>query len=127
MADEDRKANPITSNNMSTNAPPRDAKEDKKISVKALARFHEHADMKGKLLDVGDTFETHQSRAAELRANGLVEYTNESDGKDIHGNDHDRLNARAKDRAEQGKIDDRNKTTALRNPAVKLGDAGDNK
>jgi hypothetical protein len=48
------------------------------VELRALSSFHEHANMKGRLLQAGDHFSTDRARAVELRANGLVAYTDEA-------------------------------------------------
>jgi hypothetical protein len=59
-----------------------DAKPDKPatteqdvVEVKATGSYFEFPDFTGRLLQNGDTFTTTRARAVELRANGLLEYT----------------------------------------------------
>jgi hypothetical protein len=102
----------------------RDQSGDQKVTVKALKTFHKHANMQGDMVHPGDEFETHRSRAAELRANGLIEYSSEADGHSVHGEqDAKRLDEKLKRQAELSKIPENSKTTPLRNPEVKLAEA----
>ena len=125
MADDTKTPGPIKTATIGGNRPP--VEDNSTVSVTALARFSKDGNPHGELVDVGDTLDVTRSRAAELRANGLIEYASESDDKDIHGNDAERHGERAKQRANQGKIDERNKSTPLRNPAVKLANLDDSK
>lgn len=102
----------------------RKADEDQqKIKVKALRSFHEDADRKGKLLQPGDEFDCNKLRAAELRANGLIEYVNESDDKAIHGEqDSKKIAERVERQQKAGELPEQHKTTPLRNPKLDLAD-----
>ncbi len=104
----------------------RDQSGDQTVSVKALRTFHKGEHMQGEMVKPGDTFDVSRGRAAELRANGLIEYANESDDKAIHGE------AGAKKFAERQRLDteardtvSKNKTTPLRNPELKLAKVAD--
>lgn len=102
----------------------RDDSGDQKVSVIALKTFHKDADMKGDMCAPGDEFEVERHRAAQLRANGLIEYANEGDGHAIHGEiDSKRLDEKVKLQAEQAKIPENSKGTPLRNPEIKLAEA----
>lgn len=69
MADDDTKAPEAAAQT--------DAKTDAQDSVDLIATgsFYEQPNMTGKLLQNGDTFSTTRDRAVELRANGLVRYS----------------------------------------------------
>jgi hypothetical protein len=102
----------------------RDTSGDQTVSVKALKAFHKEGDMKGDMAKPGDEFDVPRHRAAQLRANGLIEYANEADDQDIHGKiDAGRIADKVKLQAEASKIPENSKTTPLRNPEVKLADA----
>lgn len=112
-------ARPLTTESMRNDGADARKRDDQQtVSVKALGIFHKDGGLDGERVNPGDTFDCSRSRAAELRANGLVEYTNESDEKDIHGDDAERLSQRAKQRMEQGQIRDKDKGTPLKNPTV---------
>jgi hypothetical protein len=101
----------------------RDQSGDQKIKVRALRTFHEQADMKGKMVAFGDEFETSRDRAAQLRANGLIEYVDASHAKDIHGEEGaKKIEERVKREQEMTKIPERNLGTPLRNPELKLAE-----
>lgn len=100
--------------------------DQQKIKVRALRTFHEDAGMKGKLLQPGDEFECNKLRAAELRANGLIEYANEHDDKAIHGEvDSKKIAERVERQQKAGELPEHHKTTPLRNPELKLGEVDD--
>lgn len=102
----------------------RDTSRDQLVSVKALKCFHKDGDMKGEVVGPDSpAFDVPRWRAAQLRANFLIEYSNDSDDKAIHGEaDAKRIADRVKAIAEQTKLPANSKTTPLRNPEVKLAD-----
>jgi hypothetical protein len=53
--------------------PPKD--NDQQVEIIALGSFFENHDFTGRLLQAGDTARVDRQRAAELRANGLIRYT----------------------------------------------------
>lgn len=55
---------------------------DNTVEVRAKGSFHGQGNFQGDLVHHGDTFVVDRGRAAELRANGLVEYTDESAEKE---------------------------------------------
>jgi len=133
MADE---VKPITSSApkpdtlVSTAAPEnkRDTSSDQVVIVRALKIFHKDGDLRGDMTAPGDEFEVDRSRAAQLRANGLIEYVSEADGHAIHGEtDAKRLDEKAAMQAKAGAIPANSKGTPLRNPEVKLADVKDGK
>jgi hypothetical protein len=133
MADE---VNPITSSApkpdtlVSTAAAEnkRDTSGDQVVTVRALKIFHKNGDMRGEMTSPGEEFEAERSRAAQLRANGLIEYVNETDGHAIHGEvDAKRIDEKVALQAKAGAIPANSKTTPLRNPEVKLADVKDTK
>jgi len=96
---------------------------DQKISVRALRTFHEHENMHGKQVHPGDEFECTRGRAAELRANGLIEYVSDGEAAKIHGEvGAKKIDERVKREQDQAKIPERHKTSPLRNPELKLGE-----
>jgi len=100
----------------------------KEITVRARRTFHQEANMKGDLVHDGDTFQTSRLRAAELRANGLVEYVSEGDEKTIHGEvDAEKIKTRIERDDESRKIPENAKTTPLRNPKVELAEVDESK
>lgn len=102
----------------------RDASGDQTVSVRALKTFHKDGNMQGDMTTLGDEFEVDRHRAAQLRANGLIEYANESDGHAIHGEiDSKRLDEKVRLQVEQSKIPENSKGTPLRNPEIKLAEA----
>jgi hypothetical protein len=107
----------------------RDVSGDQTVSVKALRTFHKDGDMKGEVVTPeSPPFTVDRQRAAQLRANGLIEYTNDSDAHAIHGEAGAKLlDDRAARQAEASKIPANSKGTPLRNPEVKLADVKDAK
>jgi hypothetical protein len=96
--------------------------DQQKISVRALRTFHENPSLKGNVLHPGDEFECPRVRAAELRANGLIEYVNEGDEKTIHGEIGAKATReRVERQTEASKLPEQHKTTPLRNPKLELG------
>lgn len=84
------------------------------VTVRALGSFHPDGNMQGALCAPGDTFTTDRLRAAQLRANGLVEYVSDDDEKAIHGEIEAKAIAeRVEQRKQASVISDRNKTTPL--------------
>lgn len=63
------------------------ADEQDVVELRAIGSFHENANMTGRLLQAGDTFSTTRDRAAQLRANGLVAYTDEATEKGAAADD----------------------------------------
>lgn len=101
----------------------RDTTGDQATPVRALRSFHKDGDMKGDLCQPGDEFEVPRHRAAQLRANGLIEYANEGDNHAIHGEvDAGKLADKVKLQEQAGKIPENSKTTPLRNPEIKLAE-----
>lgn len=103
----------------------RDTSGDQKVTVRALKTFPKHGHTAGDLemANPGDEFETHRHRAAELRANGLIEYPNDGDANTVHGEDGaKRLDARLKSDADLRKIPENSRGTPLRNPKIELAD-----
>lgn len=102
----------------------RDTSRDQMVSVKALKSFHKDGDMKGEVVGPDSpAFDVPRWRAAQLRANFLIEYANDSDDKAIHGEaDAKRIADRVKAIAEQTKLPANSKTTPLRNPEMKLAE-----
>ena len=130
MAD-DTKAAPSTAPSgaptaiMSTNAAAenmRDESGDQSVSVRALKTFHKHGDMTGEVVTPeSEAFDVPRTRAAQLRANGLVEYVRQEDAVAIHGEiDAKRLDQKARLQAENSKLPANSKATPLRHPEVKL-------
>jgi hypothetical protein len=107
----------------------RDVSGDQTVSVKALRTFHKDGDMKGDVVTPDSPpFTVDRQRAAQLRANGLIEYTNDGDAHAIHGEAGAKiLDDRAARQAEASKIPANSKGTPLRNPEVKLADVKDGK
>jgi hypothetical protein len=105
----------------------RDTSGDQPVTVKALKTFHKEPDMKGDMVGPDSPpFEVPRHRAAQLRANGLIEYANESDGHDIHGKtDAARIDEKVRLQSELSKIPENSKTTPLRNPEIKLAEIKD--
>lgn len=115
---------------VSTAAPEnkRDTSGDQVVMVRALKTFPKDGDLRGDLTSHGEEFEVHRSRAAQLRANGLIEYVNETDGHAIHGEaDAKRIDDKVALQAKAGAIPANSKGTPLRNPEVKLADVKDGK
>lgn len=116
-------ANPTPSVETATASAARDQQNDQKIKVRALRTFHENANMHGKMVQPGDEFECQRGRAAELRANGLIEYVSDGHDKEIHGEiDAKRIGDRVSREQEMAKLPENAKTTPLRNPELKLAD-----
>jgi hypothetical protein len=107
----------------------RDNSGDQTVSVKALKTFHRDGDLKGEMVGPDSpAFDVPRSRAAQLRANGLIEYANECDDHDIHGKvDAARIADKVKLQAEAGKIPANSRSTPLRNPEIKMADVKDAK
>lgn len=105
----------------------RDQSNDQKVSVKARRTFHKEANMQGDLVHEGHEFETTRERAAQLRANGLIDYSDEGDEKELHGRTQgDALREAIKRDEEMRKIPEQHKTSPLRNPEIKYAEpAGD--
>jgi hypothetical protein len=100
----------------------RDNSGDQTVSVKALKTFHKDGDLKGEMVGPDSpAFDVPRSRAAQLRANGLIEYANESDDHDIHGKV-SRIADKVKLQSKAGEIPANSRGTPLRNPEVKLAD-----
>lgn len=107
-----------------------DAKDDQSIKVRALRTFHKEENMQGDMTKPGDEFDCPRSRAAQLRANGLIEYVNDKDGVRIHGEDGDaKISEQVARDAKLREMPEKHKGTPLRNPELKLADApkGDDK
>lgn len=101
----------------------RNAENEQTIKVRALRSFHQDAHMQGEMLKPGTEFDCPRGRAAELRANGLIEYVSDGDAKTIHGEEGaKKIDERVKREQEQGKILERNLGTPLRNPELKLAE-----
>ena len=101
---------------LSTGTPDAAASTDaaQQVTVRALGTFHSDGNMQGALCAPGDTFTCDRLRAAQLRANGLVEYVSGDDEKAIHGEiDARAITERVEQRKQAGVIADRNKTTPL--------------
>lgn len=63
----------------------RDESGDQMVSVKPLKTFHKHGGMTGEMVGPGSpAFDVPRHRAAQLRANGLIEYANDGDVSVIH-------------------------------------------
>jgi hypothetical protein len=106
----------------------RDTSGDQSTHVRALKSFHKDGDMKGEISQPGDEFEVPRHRAAQLRANGLIEYVNEGDAVAIHGEiDAKSIEEKIKQQAEQSKLPANGKATPLRNPEIKLASLPDEK
>jgi hypothetical protein len=122
MADE---AKTITTDSMAAAENKRDTSGDQVVSVKALRSFHKDGDMKGEVVGPdSDAFEVPRSRAAQLRANGLIEYAKEADGVAIHGEaEAKKFAEKVKAQSENTKLPDNSRTTPLINPEVKLASA----
>jgi hypothetical protein len=102
----------------------RDTSGDQPVNVRALKTFHKEPDMKGEMAKPGDEFDVPRHRAAQLRANGLIEYANDSDNHAIHGEvDAKRIDEKVRLQTEASKITDNSRTTPLRNPEIKLAEA----
>lgn len=96
---------------------------DQLVRVRALRTFHKDGSMQGDLVSSGDVFDIARGRAAELRANGLIAYDSDADGKAIHGEvDAAKMDERIDREDQQRKIADRHKTSPLRNPELKLAE-----
>jgi len=101
----------------------RDTSGDQTVIVRALRVFHKDGDMKGEMSSPGDEFEVDRARAAQLRANGLIEYVNTDDDHAIHGQvDAGRIGERVAQQAAACKIPANSKGGPLRNPEVKLAE-----
>lgn len=101
----------------------KEAEDRQQISVRALGSFHAEGDMRGDLCKPGDTFTVDRLRASQLRANGLVEYVNEEDGKRIHGEvDAAAITERVAQRRAASEIPANSRTTPLRNPQLGIAD-----
>lgn len=101
----------------------RDTSGDQTVTVRALRVFHKDGDMKGEMSSPGDEFEVDRGRAAQLRANGLIEYVNEDDDHAIHGQvDASRISERVAQQTAAAKIPPNSKGAPLRNPEVKLAE-----
>jgi hypothetical protein len=107
----------------------RDISGDQTVSVKALRTFHKDGDMKGDVVTPDSPpFTVDRQRAAQLRANGLIEYTNDSDAHAIHGEAGAKaLDDRAARQAKASEIPANSRGTPLRNPEIKLADVKDAK
>lgn len=107
----------------------RDNSGDQTVSVKALKTFHKDGDLKGEMVGPDSpAFDVPRSRAAQLRANGLIEYANESDDHDIHGKvDAARIADKVKLQADVGKIPANSRGKPLINPAIEMADVKDAK
>jgi hypothetical protein len=104
------------------------AADGQSINVRALRFFHKDGDMRGEVAKPGDEFPVARHRAAQLRANGLIEYVNDSDDKAIHGEIASKtISDRVKAQAENTKLPENSKGTPPRNPEVKLADVKDSK
>ncbi len=99
------------------------------VSGQAPRTFHKDGDMKGEVVTPDSPpFTVDRQRAAQLRANSLIEYTNDVDAHAIHGEAGAKLlDDRAARQAEASKIPANSKGTPLRNPEVKLADVKDAK
>jgi hypothetical protein len=102
----------------------RDSSGDQTVIVKALKTFHRDGDMQGEMVGSSSpAFELPRWRAAQLRANGLIEYANEGDGHAIHGEvEAKRIDEKVKMQAELTKLPENSKGTPLRNPEIKMAD-----
>jgi hypothetical protein len=100
---------------------------EEKVTVKALRNVHKAGNLQGEMAKPGDEFETTKSRASQLRANGIIEYANESDAHDIHGKrDHDAITERVKrDNAMRTESVEKNRTTPLRNPKLEYAEVSE--
>lgn len=91
--------------------------DQQKVKVKPLRSYHDSE--AGKYVTpADDAYEVSRHRAAQLRANGLVEFENDGDEKDVveaHVKKH--MDASAA-RAHQPGIAERDKATPLRNPKL---------
>ena len=114
---------PLTTASISPKPPVPDSADTQAVRVRALGSFHKDAGMQGEMTNHGDEFETSRERAAQLRANSLVEYVNEGDGREIHGEIEDkRLSERAKQTATTRGIRDKDKGAPLINPRVTMAE-----
>lgn len=103
-----------------------DKADDQSIKVRALRTFHKEENMQGEMVKPGDEFDCPRGRAAQLRANGLIEYVNEADGARIHGDEtNQKLTEQQQRDSEMREVPDKHKGTPLRNPELKLADAPD--
>jgi ribosomal protein S19E (S16A) len=121
MADE---AKAITTDTMAGAENKRDTSGDQAVSVKALRSFHKDGDMKGEVVGPeSDPFEVPRHRAAQLRANGLIEYAKDGDDVAIHGEvDAKRIAEKVRLQTAASALPANSKTTPLRNPEVKLAE-----
>ena len=129
MADETKA---ITSADLASQKPPieiggvenkRDTSGDQMVNVRAFKSFHKAADLTGPVAQPGDEFEVQRHRAAQLRANGLIEYVSESDDKAVHGEiDGKRIADKVKMQAEMSKIPENSRGTPLINPEIKMAE-----
>ncbi len=112
------------SENLGTAENKRDQSGDQMVSVKALKSFPKHGNnVAGEMVHPGEEFETHRQRAAELRANGLIEYGNESDAHAVHGKDGaEKLDAKLKADAEMREIPKNSRATPLVNPLIEMAE-----
>lgn len=121
-------ANPTPGVETATDGAARDQQNDQMIKVRALRTFHENANMHGRMVQPGHEFDCQRGRAAELRANGLIEYVSDDHDKEIHGEiDAKRIGDRVKREQEQAKLPENSTTTPLRNPALPLADVDESK
>ena len=113
------------SEDISTVESRRDQSGDQMVAVKAMKTFPKHGhDVNGEMVHPGDEFETHRHRAAELRANGLIEYANESDAHAVHGAEGaKKLDEKLKREAEMRDIPKNSLASPLVNPKIEMADA----
>lgn len=98
-------------------------RDDQTIQVRALRTFHKEENMRGKMVAPGEEFDCPRGRAAQLRANGLIEYVDAAHAKEIHGEEGAaKIEERVAREQAMGKIDEKDKGSPLRNPELKLAE-----
>jgi hypothetical protein len=102
----------------------RNTSGDQKVRVKALHSFHKDGNMTGEMVGPdSEPFEVERSRAAELRASGLIEFEDESTAHDVHGKEAEqRVKERLAQEDKMRAIPENSKGTPLRNPKLEYAD-----
>lgn len=98
---------------------------EQKVTVRALRTVHKDQNLQGEVANPGDEFETHRGRAAELRAHGIVEFSNESEENEAfkHASPTAAIRDRVNRDHESRKIPEQHKSSPLRNPKLELAEA----
>lgn len=102
------------------------AADSQQVRVRALRTFHKDGDVSGagELVRPNEgeksEFSTSRTRASQLRANGLIEYVDASDAKDIHGDKEKEFQHRDNLVADQAKEFEKAKSTPLKAPSMRM-------